>query len=139
MLDRPAKMPRMVDDGSTAGSPLGLQQKEDEGSDAKEYFYVVVPEEEDGAAYDNDIGGGDEGPGMFGECDFCVDNEVCKVCGNKDGCPPGFEYAAGQLCGICGARGEHMTGGCPHMEARLEKCREGLEEWNKWMLSRGRE
>lgn len=54
-------------------------------------------------------------------------------------CPPGFEYHAGQLCGICGARDEHMTGGCPHMEARLEKCREGLEDWKKWMLSRGRE
>jgi hypothetical protein len=50
----------MVDDGSTDGSPLGLQQKEDEGSDAEEYFCVVVPEKEDGAAYDNDIGSGDD-------------------------------------------------------------------------------
>ncbi|KAK9935953.1 hypothetical protein M0R45_012824 [Rubus argutus] len=86
----PVKEPRMVNDGSTDGSPLVLQQKEDEGSVAAEDIYMEddFGEEDSNASidtYESDNYG-------FGWCESCVDNEVCKDCGNKDGFPPDYKF-----------------------------------------------
>nr|XP_011464222.1 PREDICTED: uncharacterized protein LOC101309255 isoform X2 [Fragaria vesca subsp. vesca] len=80
------KEPPMVDDGSS----LVLQQNEDKGSSAKTdsgVKEVTVPEEEE---YDSPIEDFNvviyKGEG-YGYCVECVDDEVCKCCGNLNGSP----------------------------------------------------
>ncbi|PRQ28361.1 hypothetical protein RchiOBHm_Chr5g0002231 [Rosa chinensis] len=85
------KEPPMVDDGSADGFPLVLPQKEDKGSGGNEDSDVEevssAEEDSDPPEFILNCGGGlDEGD-YFGYCELCVDNEVCKGCGNKDGSP----------------------------------------------------
>ncbi|PRQ28364.1 putative transcription factor interactor and regulator CCHC(Zn) family [Rosa chinensis] len=118
------KEPPMVDDGSADGSPLVPQQKEDKGSSAKEDSDVEEVEDsdvEEVSATEEDydspdfmadyVGGVDDGD-YCGYCELCVDNEVCKGCGNKDGIPAGEEERFNPLeCRICGTS-EHRTEYC---------------------------
>lgn len=113
----------MVNDGSTDGSPLVLQQKEDEGSVAEEFIYMEddLGEEDSNASVDtfeSDNYG-------FGWCESCVDNEVCKDCGNKDGFPPDYEIPPileECECFRCGGD-KYWSADCPFRESRIEKCK----------------
>ncbi|PRQ28354.1 hypothetical protein RchiOBHm_Chr5g0002161 [Rosa chinensis] len=135
------KEPPIVDDGS----PLVLQQNEDkEGSGAKEDSDVEVSATEEDSdveevsATEEDYDSPD--PYMFdnyvheddgrtyGYCASCVDNEVCKRCGHKDGCPAGVDPVK---CFICGNSCQ-FTEPCPSLV--LGECFE-----KGFMLPRSRE
>lgn len=73
-------------------------------------------------------------------CESCVDNEVCKECGYKDGFPPDYKIPPileKCECFRCGGDDTYQSADCLYSESRMKKCNEAFEEWKKLMRSRG--
>ncbi|XP_004293318.1 PREDICTED: uncharacterized protein LOC101302140 [Fragaria vesca subsp. vesca] len=106
------KEPPVVDDDD---SPMELQQNEDEGSGAEEDSDVEeyeAPEDIDPVMLTEKLLEGyynDAGQTSSGFCAACVDNEVCKTCGHKNGLPADYNP---MNCVVCGTTDEHENGSC---------------------------